>query len=686
MRTLTNNYYTRRFPIILALLSLVLTLCSCSSENHPAPPRLLRSDFTPGEITSSSQAAIGAARQAYDAIAMLPEEQRTVKNTLLAYEKTTADLNDNMAPLTFMGYVSPDEGISSEGSQAEEALSQFGVEIDTRRDLYQAIVNSQPRNADEARLLQQTVKNLEHSGLKLSDDILAQVRDLKGSLKTKENQYTENLNNNVTTILLAPDEVDGLSTDYLAPLERDAAGNYIAGTRSSDYVAVMENASSASAREKMLLGYRNRGGTANSQLLADAVALRANIAHLIGYQTWGDYQTDVRMAGNSATVLNFINDLISKLAARCQSDLAQLLALKQESIPAATTLDQWDIPYYSNQLKKRDYALDNEIIKEYFPTDVVLTGMFQVFEKMLGLRIEEVSDAEVWADSVKLFAIHDAADNRIRAYFYTDLYPRAGKYGHLAVFPLISGRLLGDATYSYPVAAIVGNLTPPTNDKPSLLTHSEVVGLFHEFGHIMHDTLTRAPYATLSGYKVAWDFVEAPSQMFENWAWSPDVLNTISGHYLDHSQKLPADLLQKMIAARDFNQGYIYTRQLLLALYDMTLHTQDATSDVNQVYLDLYRQVLGQEPAAGLQFGASFGHLMGGYDAAYYGYIWSLVYAQDMFSQFPQNDISSPDVGTRYRREILERGNMNDPQDLLRAFLGREPNSDAFVELLHVGS
>ncbi len=248
----------------------------------------------------------------------------------------------------------------------------------------------------------------------------------------------------------------------------------------------------------------------------------------------------------------------------------------------------------------------------------------------------------------------------------------------------MSGRMLPDGSYSQPISAIVANLNPPMNGKPSLLAHDDVETIFHEFGHIMHQTLTRAPYASLSGSSVAQDFVEAPSQMLENWVWSPEILNLISGHYLDHSKKLPEQVLQKMIEAQEFNQGYGYTKQLLYALFDMTLHTQDGPVDVNQIYLDLYQQILGQEPMLEQQFPASFGHLMGGYDAGYYGYLWSEVYAQDMFTLFDKNGLSNPEIGARYRKTILEQGNMQEALDLLKNFLGREPSSEAFFKKLHI--
>lgn len=689
----------RLFPI---LVSAFVALSSCTqgssnqnfktgAENAINAPQVqivskaaIRSDYAAGEVTQLCKASIDKLRQDLATIVAVPTEQRTLDNTLLALENATAELSDSTTPLTFMGYVSTNADVSAEGSQCETHVGQLNVEIFTRRDVYETLVNMIPRNANEARLLQKTLEGFEQNGLKLSDEVLAQVRDLKGQLAAKETQFSTNLNNDKTTVLFAPEELEGLPADYLADLKKDANGNLIVNTKESDYPLVMKNAVRTETRKKMMLGYLSRGGDANTKLLAEAVQLRAQIAHVMGFKTWADYKTNGRMAQNGATVLDFLNGLKGKLAGRNLADMDRVLKFEKESNPAATSLDQWDVAYYSNQLQKRDYSLDTEKIREYFPADVVIAGLFQVYSKMLGVRYEEIMDAKVWSPDVHMYAIHDNSDDRLIGYFYTDFFPRSGKYDHAAAFPLISGRVLADGSYSLPVASIVANLSPPMNGKPSLLGHDDVETIFHEFGHIMHQTLTRAPYASLSGASVAQDFVEAPSQMLENWVWSPEILNSLSGHYLDHSQKLPADLLQKMIAARDFNQGYSYTKQLLYALFDMTLHTQDGPVDVNQTYLDLYRQVMGQEPLAGQQFPASFGHLMGGYDAGYYGYLWSEVYAQDMFTQFPSDNLANPEVGARYRTNILEKGNMLDALDLLRNFLGREPNSDAFFKKLHI--
>ena len=686
---------------ILAALTLALSLAACTGSSDSAKPEVNRkpaggeppplaehvteaipSHYAPGQVTELCDKAIAKAEKSLAEIANRTDKDRNLDNTLMAFENATADLSDETTPLTFMGYVSTDEAVSAEGSECEEKLGQYFVDIFTRRDVYDALASLHTQDARKARLLSQIILSFEQNGLKLDDETLARVKELKSQLAAKETQFSTNLNTDKSTITLSEAELTGASQDFLNRLDKTADGRYIVTTKSTDYIDLMQNVSISETRRKMMTAYLNRGGLANTQLLQEAVALRAQIGQELGFANWADSRTANRMAQNSQKVMEFLIGLKEKLALRNQQDMAQLLRFKQELEPSATVLNQWDITYMNNQLQKRDFSLDGDKIREYFPADTVVAGTFEIYSKMLGVKYVQVQDAKVWADGVKLFEIHDAKDDLLLGYFYTDLIPRPGKYGHAAAFPLISGRVLPTGKYSAPVAAMVANLAPPANGKPSLLTHEDVETFFHEFGHIMHQTLTRAPYASLSGSSVAQDFVEAPSQMLENWVWNPSVLKIISGHYLNSQEKLPNDLLEKMLAARNFQQGASYTKQLLYALFDMTIHTQNGPVNVQETYDNLYREIVGQEPIAGNHFPGTFGHMMGGYDAGYYGYLWSEVYAQDMFTQFPANDLTDSEVGGRYRNIILEQGNMKDALTLLREFLGREPNSDAFFRKL----
>ncbi len=689
-----NQKQLRILKNLVLTIGLMSVVFGCEAEDpivarplKPTPDsavRLVSGDYKQGEVEKLCGEAITRAEEKLNELAKLAPASRNLDNTLLSFEQTLADLGDDTGPLTFMGSVATDDVIRGEGSACEEKLGATYVAIMTRRDLYDAMKEQKGRNRAEIRLVTQTLRGFEQNGLKLSDDKLQQVKDLQTLLSQKTAKFQSLLNNDVTTVEFTAEQLTGAPATFLARLKTAASGKLIVTTKSTDYLAVMENCSNEQTRKAMQLAYFNRGGAETVKLLEEAVVLRQQIAKILGFPTWAEYRAQPRMAQHADTVKTFLDNLKGKLSEGNQKDFAQLLKFKKEIDPAATELNQWDIAYTGNQLKKRDFAVDDEMIREYFPADLVISGLFSVYADMLGVTYNEVAEAKVWAPGVKLFEIRNKADNRLIGFFYADLYPRPGKYGHAAAFPLISGRMLPEGYYSLPVAAMVTNMAPPSADKPSLLSHDEVETLFHEFGHIMHQTLTRAPFASLSGSGVAQDFVEAPSQMLENWVWQKDILSRISGHYADNSKKLPDDLLQKMLNLKDFQQASSYTKQLLYGTFDFTIHTQEGPVDVTKTYDDLYRGIMKQEPIAGGHFPGSFGHMMGGYDAGYYSYLWSKVFAQDMFTQFKDKGVTSPEVGMKYRQIILERGNMQDASELLHDFLGRAPSTKAFYDDLHI--
>jgi thimet oligopeptidase len=678
-----------KFSSIIACLFTVLTPSvfagwPASPENgQERPAWFIQYQFEPGELDRLCKEALDRAETKTRSIAELAPEERTTDNTLLAFEQTTADLGEKTTPLAFMAYVSTDAGLREEASDCETEVAQFSISIFTQKPLYEAIRDASPRTPEEARLLSETVEAFEKNGLALPEARLAKVRELKAQLAALETEFAANLNNDTSTVEFTREELDGVPTSFLDRLEQTPEGNYIVTTKSTDYVQVMENAVQGETRRRMLFAYANRAAEENTRLLDDAILLRQQIASELGYPTWADYRIEGRMADSAEQVREFLTGLKARLAQRNREDLAALLAIKRELEPGATELYSWDIAYTANQLKKRDYQLDDELIREFFPAEGVMQGMFQIYSQLLGVDFREHDDASVWAPNVKLYEVIDRASDETTAWFYTDFFPRAGKYGHAAAFTLIAGRETAKG-YNQPVAAIVANFTPPSAGKPSLLDHDEVETVFHEFGHIMHQVLTRAPYASLSGTATSQDFVEAPSQMLENWVWDPEMLNLISGHYEDLDRELPPELLTQMIRARDFNQGHFYTRQLLLGLTDLAFHTSQGPVDVTAVYDQLYREIIGIDPIAGGHSMASFGHLMGGYDAGYYGYIWSEVYAADMFTEFERTGLLNEETGQRYRNTILERGNMQEPITLVRDFLGRKPNSEAFYRKLGI--
>jgi thimet oligopeptidase len=682
-----SNFKTISSIIGLILISAITTCCifkTASIDTNKAKDKfgplnkttlaksIIRHDYSKGEITNICESTLNDIRQ------KLPAYKDAFQ-----IETALTDLSDKLSPVTFMGYVHEDEAVRAEASACEEKYSQFYVEIFTNRKLYDVVKNTDVRTIKETRLVTIFKRGFEENGMKLSEQDLAEFKVTKTELAKLEAEFSKNLNEDQSFITLTEAELEGTTADFQGRLKKNKDGLYTVTTKSTDYSQIMDNSPLPTVRQKMLFAYDNRAADKNTPLLSKAIELRKKLAKLTGYKTWADYRTENRMAKNAQAPLDLLNDLKLKLKPRLQKDLdLQLQAKRKMEDPTATELKAWDVRYFANQVKKTNYNLDEEVVREYFPKSIVIKGMFEVYQTLFQVQFEEVKDANVWYKDVQQFAVRDNKSQDIIAYFFTDLHPRPGKYGHAAAFSLLAGRDLSEGTYSIPVASIVSNFNPATDSKPSLLSFSEVETLFHEFGHIMHQILTRGNYGYLSGTSVAQDFVEAPSQMLENWVWNAEILNKISGHYSDTSRKLPKELVEKMIAAKDFNQGYNYSRQLVLGLADLELHTNSQPLDIHETYKQVQTEILGFAPIEGSRWMASFGHMMGGYDAGYYGYLWSEVFAADMFTAFEKNGLLDISTGLSYRANILESGNMRDPLELLKDFLGREPNNKAFLKQL----
>jgi thimet oligopeptidase len=344
----------------------------------------------------------------------------------------------------------------------------------------------------------------------------------------------------------------------------------------------------------------------------------------------------------------------------------------------------WDWTFYDSRQAERDFGVDNDTVAEYFPLDAVLAGMFDICSEMFGIEFTPIDNTGTWDDNVLLYELRNVGEPDPIAYFYADLHPRPGKYGHAACWRLRAGCLDEAGTYRLPVSAIACNFTKPTPDSPSLLQHSEVETLFHEFGHVLHNTLTEVSLPRFSGTQTERDFVEAPSQIMENWTWEPTVLSRFACHYRTN-EPIPAELLASMVAARNQNVALKTLRQVFYGRYDLALHGGTEPTDADVAYWENIDLTLipGHE---GTHFGASFGHMMSdGYAAGYYGYLWSKVYGDDMFSVFEQEGVLNPEVGQRYRSMILARGGTADGKDFLVHFLGREPSPDAFMRKIGLG-
>lgn len=617
------------------------------------------------------------------ALIAIPQEERTFENTIMGYERAFDNYGNALGMSGFLSYVSTDKKFRDAANDLQMQISQYMVDVATRRDVYKAIreyTDTNPRlDPVQAKLVKEMLIGFKNSGMDLNDADLEKFKALNKEKAEYIIKFDKNIQEYKDPLAVTQEQLQGLGEDYIQKLSKTDDGKYLVTLDYPDYVPFMQNADDEQARKELEFKFNRRGGQENVELLEKTLTLRREIARLLGYKNHAELRLEDRMAKNPKTVMAFLKDLQKKLKPLGKKEDKEMIAYKNSKTGKnSRTLYSWESGYWSNKFRKENLELDSEKIKEYFPSQVVIDGMLDLFGGVFGITFEPV-DIPVWHPDVKAFKIKDKASGELVAYFYMDLYPREGKYKHAACFGLVEGEEKQDGTYQIPFVAIVANLNKPSGDTPSLLKHSEVETLFHEFGHVLHNALTKAKYSAFSGTSVSWDFVEAPSQMLERWAWDPQVLKKISRHY-QTGESLPDDLIKRMIAAKNFGAGGMYLRQDFFAQYDMTLHTADTTPDTTKLYFELTKKIRGLPLTKGTIPQASFGHIMGGYDAGYYGYLWSEVIAEDFFGEFKKNGIFNPETGLKFRREILEKGGTLDEEKMVENFLGRPADNKPFLK------
>ena len=412
------------------------------------------------------------------------------------------------------------------------------------------------------------------------------------------------------------------------------------------------------------------------------------IALGLGYKSWDDYQPEIRMAKTGAGAKSYIDDLITGIQPKFDAEVSALQKMKASDTNAPTAkIDIWDWRYYTNQLKKQKFSVDTEALRAYFPFQSALEGMFNIYQSIFGLRFEKIAAPYKWIDDLQLYLVTDSATSEPLGMFYLDMFPREGKFNHFAEFEIIGGKLLPDGKYQRPTVALLCNFPPPSTDKPSLLSHSEVETLFHEFGHALHTITTRAKYGRFAGTHVPADFVEAPSQMLQNWVWDKKVLDTFAADYRDPSKKIPSEIIKKLNDAKLATAGVIYRRQFGFASLDLALHDRhpeevpyDAVAISNPI---LERVFLPIDPST--TFVSYFGHL-NGYDAGYYGYAWADAIAADMATVFEKakDRYLNKQAGLRLRHEVYEQGDSRDVTVSIEKFLGRKQSIQPFLKKLGI--
>ena len=643
------------------LLSLFVA-AALPAASKPAGPLLSMPD-SPAALTSACDEAITKGRLAVAAM-----EAKTGGAGFLAEWNDLQIANEDVIfPISNFGSLHPDKAIRDAAEPCLQKASAFNTDLFQSEKLYARVKAIEPANPAEAKLRKNLIEGFEDSGVALAPDKRARAKEISTRLVQIQQSFERAMREDPTQLRFTAAELKGVPESFLKTRKAEADGVYVLKPDDVTYDAVMNNASSEETRKRMYMGRVRRGGEGNLALLEEAYKLRQELAALYGLPTYAHYVQRRRMVGSPDVVNRFLTEVKATVADVERRELGMLAEAKaKETGQADARISRWDMEYYRNQVRREKFAVDQEKTRRYFPTPKAVEFSMLIAETLYSIKFRE-DKAPTWHPDVRYFDIHDAATGKFIANIYLDLYPREGKRGGAWAAGVRRTSTLAGRT---PTSVLV------TSFNREGLSHREMETLLHEFGHVLHGVLSTARYASQAGTSVKRDFVEAPSQMFEEWVRREEAL-ALFRKVCAECPVLSKDEIAKLNDARRFGQGIQYSGQHLLASFDMALSTKPEKP--LEVWKRLESATLMGSPE-GTMRPASFPHVAGsGYAAGYYGYMWSEVIGLDLLSAF-ERDMLDPKVGARYRETILAQGGQEEEMDMVRKFLGREPNNKAFLQ------
>jgi Zn-dependent oligopeptidase len=576
-----------------------------------------------------------------------------------------------------------DKTIRDKCHELNVKMGEFNIAQSMRTNVYKQIKyyydnvyqNEKPNlNQQQIRFVEKMMLEYKYIGMDLEDKDRQKVEEINKKISRLSNEFSHNVSSDNTNLEFVEDELSGMSKEWLESRlnldkTKDGRNIYKISLKYPDYVPIMEQCSNRNTRRLMATAYLSRCMDSNTNIASEILKLKNTKANLMGFEFYSDYKLQKQMAKTTQNVMKFLNSLKEKIQPMVKSDLD--LIRKEAILDNIHDIQLWDISYYTKKIKEREANIDMEALKKHFPLSTVTKGMFEIYQTLFDYNFVDISDTNketFWHPDVKLFKVIDNSSKTTVGYFYLDLFPREGKYSHAAVFPIIR-----KSSIILPVCIMACNFDPKSN-----LRFEEIKTFFHEFGHIMHNMAAVSEYGSLAGTTCERDFVEAPSQMLEEWCYVEKAINKMT----PDDNPIPAETLENLQLYRKQFVGYHNARQIVFGLTDMALHGSLFDQPTDEVYNTIFEDIIGLKPIPKTNMIASFGHIFGGYDAGYYGYLWSEVYAKDMFySKFAGKELD-PNIGIKYKTKLLQWGSIRDSMESLIDFLGDEPSNAAFLNSL----
>lgn len=596
-----------------------------------------------------------------------------------AFDAAFSALSEAAARASLCRNVHPDAPMRDAAERCEQEVDALSTELSLDRGLYDALAAVELAGADPATryFVEKSLRDFRRAGVDRDEPTRVRVRALRDELVRIGQEFGRNIKDDVRRVALEPAKLEGLPEDWRRTHPPGADGKVVVTTDNTDYVPVMTYARSGTAREQLWRLYRLRGHPANLEVLSRLLGRRAELARLLGHPSWAAYVTEDKMIGTAEAAGEFIAKIAAASEARMRRDYEQLLARKRKDEPGATRVEPWDSAYLQERVKAEDYGFDSQSVRPYFEYRRVKEGLLAVTGGLFGLSYRRVDDAPVWHPEVEAYDVVE--DGRLVGRIYLDMFPRDGKYKHFAQFTLATGK----RGIRLPEGVLVCNFPRPTDAGPALMEHGDVKTFFHEFGHLLHHVLGgHTRWAGQSGVATEWDFVEAPSQMLEEWVWDPEVLALFARH-VETGAPIAAELVRRMKRADEYGKGLMVRQQMFYAATSLELHRRDPSGlDTTALVAELQPRYTPFRHVDGTYFQESFGHL-DGYSAIYYTYMWSLVIAKDLFGEFQRAGLMAPEPARRYRKAILEAGGTKPAAQLVEDFLGRPYAFDAYEQWLN---